>query len=84
MTVCVGNLVRNKPIDLINIRSILDDIQSEADDEGGEFAEGFTDVGKDAVSELEQLLVGWIEKHCTINFYRVVNVREYMLTDEDM
>jgi hypothetical protein len=42
------------------------------------------DVSAEAKQELNDLLKSWMEKHVTVNFYTVHDVREYVLTEEDL
>ncbi len=52
---------------------------------GDEYADGFMDdITPEAKQELNDLLKSWMEKHVTINFYTVHDVREYTLTEADL
>lgn len=84
MTVYVGTAVRPSTSELYDASDAIDMIADRAGDIGGDYADGFPDVNKAAVAELDALLKGWIEKHCMPTpFYRVSNVREHVLTQDD-
>lgn len=77
--------VKFQPSDFVRVDSILEDMQCAADDEGGEYAEGFTYCDKDAEQELENLLSEWANKHLDCHFYRVTDSEEVFFTvDESM
>jgi hypothetical protein len=80
----VGEAEYPKPHQLFDTDDIVDLISERAYEIGGEFAEDFPDVKKEAIDELHEFLEKWIEKHCEINFYKVKNVREYVLTQDDL
>jgi len=82
--VYVGEASKPKPSDFYDTDYILDMLAESAYDLAGEYAEGFPDVSTEAVQELKNLLDSWIEKNCFINFYRVDNVKEYVITKEDL
>jgi len=82
-TVYVGESVRPEVKDFINTLDVIENMGERAYDIGGEYAEDFPDITKEAEQELESLLIAWAEKHCTINFWTVRNVKPYTLTAED-
>lgn len=50
-----------------------------------EHAEDFTrDTPKEAIAELQALIEAWADKHVTVNFWTVKNVRAMKLTAEDL
>lgn len=63
---------------------ILEDMSERAYDCIGEAAEDWPDVSQDAKDELEAFLNDWAVRNCQVNFYKVVNEREYVLTAEDV
>ncbi|QTD91787.1 hypothetical protein [Burkholderia anthina] len=68
---------------LCDADDIITMIGERAYDEVGEAADGYPDISADAKAELESLIAGWIEKHSKPTFYRVINVREYVITADD-
>lgn len=72
--------VRFKPSDFVRVDSILEDLQCQADDEGGEYAEGFTYCTQEAQDELDKLVSDWADKHLDCHFYRVTNSVEVPFT----
>lgn len=72
--------VRFKPSDFVRVDSILEDLQCQADDEGGEYAEGFTYCTQEAQDELDNLVSEWVDKHLDCHFYRVKNSVEVPFT----
>ena len=83
--VYVGDAHRPEADDLISADDVIETISTRGYDFGGEHADGFPEVDKDAEAELDALLHAWVEKHCLpANFYQVTNVREYVLTAEDL
>ena len=69
---------------LCNVDDILEMMGERAYDESGESADNYPDVTKEAREELSALLLAWMEKHAKPTFYRVVNVRPYTMTAEDL
>ncbi|WP_454751654.1 hypothetical protein [Cupriavidus necator] len=83
--VYVGEAHRPKAGDLIDADDVIETISNRGYDYGGEHADGFPEVDKAATEELDALLRAWVDKHCLpANFYQVTNVREYVLTAEDL
>lgn len=76
--------VKFKPSDFVRVDSILEDLQCQADDEGGEYAEDFTYCSKEAQDELDKLVSDWADKHLDCHFYRVRNSVEvpFIVTKE--
>ena len=84
-TVYVGDGKRPELSELCNADKVIELIEIRGCDIGGEYAEGFMDnISSEAEQELEELLKSWMEKHVTINFYTVHDVREYVLTENDL
>lgn len=82
--VYVGEAHYPKPEHLCSADDIIGMIGDRAWDIGDEHAEDYPNVSREAVQELDDLLEAWIMKHCPPNFYQVENVREYVLTKEDL
>ena len=72
------------PLEECDDNELCDIIADRAYDIGGDYAEDCADVSPDAKAELNSLLEGWIKKHCNLNFWEVVNVRQYEITAEDL
>lgn len=64
---------------------VIDLMMDRGADIGGGFADDFmSNVTNEAKSELTELLKAWMEKHVEVNFFTVENVREYILTQDDL
>jgi hypothetical protein len=83
-TVYVGQSVRPDPARYVDADTVIEQMGELAYDDCSESAEDFPDVTKEARQELEDLLKAWATKHCTVTFWQVLNVREYVLTAEDL
>jgi hypothetical protein len=82
-TVYVGEAESPSYKQLCSADDVIEMMGERAYDVGGEWAEDFPDVTKEAVQELDALLLAWMQKHCHINFWTVNNVKPYVLTEED-
>jgi hypothetical protein len=83
--VYVGDERRPKYSEFCDANDVIEMMQNRGYDIGGEFADGFMDdISPDAKTELDEFLKSWMEKHVAINFYTVHDVREYVLTEEDL
>lgn len=82
--VYVGLAKHPEPGQICDADDIIDRMSDNAWDIGGEYAEDYPDVTKEAHQELDDFIKQWIMKHCPPNFYLVVNVREHVLTEEDL
>lgn len=84
-TVYYADAVIPDPADYINADDILEQMGERASDDCGECAEDYPDVSAEAKQSLDGFLKGWARKHCTpMNFYKVQNVREHVLTAGDL
>lgn len=84
-TVYVGDGRKPKLSEFCDANDVIELMQNRGYDIGGEFADGFMDdVSMEEKQELNDLLTSWMEKHVTINFYTVHDVREYVLTEVDL
>lgn len=63
---------------------VLEYMNEQACDNLGECAEDWPDVTKEAKKELDAFLKDWAVRNCPVNFYRVENVRDYVVTEEDL
>jgi hypothetical protein len=64
---------------------LLEQAQCQADDDAGEHAESFTKGVIDiARKELDDFVQAWADKHLSVDFWTVRNVREIKLTEEDL
>lgn len=79
-----GDVVDIKLGNLCDADDVIDMMGDRAYDECGEAADCYPDVTQEAKDELNALLAAWMEKHAKPTFYRVVNVRQYTLTAEDL
>ncbi|MDN7441162.1 hypothetical protein QZM64_18555 [Burkholderia cepacia] len=82
--VFIGEAAPINPKHLCDADDVIDMIGERAYDEVGEYADCYPDVTPEARAELDALLAGWIEKHAKPTFYSVINVREHIITAEDM
>lgn len=63
-------------------KDIIENAAERAYEEGGDYAEDFGDVSKEAVAELQELLSAWANKHCSVNFYTVHAPKKLTVTAE--
>ena len=82
-TVWVGEAVKPDLGDLIDADDVADQMADRAGDIAGEHADGYPDLSKEDKRELNVLLSDWIARRCPPNFYRVENVRPYVLSGDD-
>lgn len=68
----------------VDMDDVIELIGERAYDIGGEHAEGFPDVSKEAAAELASFLEKWQAEHCAPNFWTVRNVQEHVLTAADL
>ena len=84
-TVYVGNGRKPKISEFCDADDVIELIQNRVyelgDDDAGEL---MNEISPEAEIELGELLKSWMEKHVTINFYTVHDVREYVLTENDL
>lgn len=83
-TVHFGQKKEFAALDFIGADDVIETIACRGADHGGEHAEDFPDVTKEAIAELDQLLHEWFDKHVRITFYSVKNSTEYELTAQDL
>jgi hypothetical protein len=63
---------------------VIDGMSEQAYEMVGEVAENYPNVSKEAREDLNALVEGWINKHCQPNFWQVLNVKKYEITEEDL
>lgn len=83
VTVWRATAVRPAVDELFDVDDLIEQLADRAQDIGGEYAEDFPNVTADALEELKQLMAHWIAKHCDITFYRVEDVKPYVVTADD-
>lgn len=69
---------------LCSANHIIASMGDRAYEEVGELAANYPEVSDEGRAELKALLADWMEKYAKPNFCRVINVREYELTAEDL
>jgi hypothetical protein len=82
--VYMGHAADHDPTAWFSADHVIGALGEAAYDEAGEHAQDYPDVSEEAKAELQTLLDAWVTKYCTPTFYRVENVREYVLTEEDV
>lgn len=78
-----GEQVEAIPSKFVSASDVIEQIGERAYEFAGEHTEGYPSCTKEHVADLQSLLEGWISKCPKPNFYRVENVQQYTLTDED-
>lgn len=68
--------------DFFDAETVIENAAERAYEEGGDYAEDFGDVSKEAVAELDALLTAWANKHCSVNFYTVHAPKKMAVTAE--
>jgi hypothetical protein len=78
--------IKPEIIDLCDATDLIDTLGDRAYDWGGEHADDFPNVSKEAIVELNELLKGWYNKHLDVNFWRIdtKTVKEYVITEDDI
>lgn len=71
-------------MEFVDADDILEMMSERADDEYGEWAEGFPSPSTESVEELNNFLKEWVTKNCPITFYKVTDVEEYVITEDDL
>lgn len=67
----------------IDANDVIEIISDRAWDEGGEYAEDFPNVSDQAKKELGDFLEKWQSEHCIPHFYRVINIQQHVITEEE-
>lgn len=63
---------------------VIDAMQAQASDVGGEHADDYASVSDAEKKELEDLLHEWQDKHCTADFWSISDSKEYRITQSDI
>jgi hypothetical protein len=82
--VCFGEKKEISFSELIDGSDIVEMISERAYDIAGGYADDFPDVSKEDIKELEALVFGWMHKHCVVNFWKVVNTKKHVITDDEI
>jgi hypothetical protein len=79
-----GDVVNWNVRQLVHARmdSIIDGLEEEAYEEGGEWADDWPDLSGEEKDELEDLIAGFLEKKSPCSFYHVQNVIEKIMTED--
>lgn len=72
------------PAEWVDADDVIENLACRGGDEGGEWAEDYPDITKQAKAELQDFLDQWARKYAKPTFYGVRNVTEYTLTAEDL
>lgn len=75
-----GDAVRRTPSHYFRMDHLLDNMSERANDEGGEWADGFPSLTKEKHDELDALIKGWLDANLTVGFYTVENVKRIEIT----
>ena len=78
-----SNPKRPSPSSMFRIQWLIEEIQENAWDNYGEFAEDFlNDLPNEKVEELEKLIVDWLDSNVNVSFWQVHNTEERAITKE--
>lgn len=83
-TVYFGDKAIPEADDLFNTDIIIEHMGEYAHHIAGELAKGFPTITKEAIVELDNLISAWIQRHAVINFFTVLNSKQYVLTEQDL
>ena len=64
--------------------SVIENMQVQSEDDAGEVAEGYPEVTKPQEQVLQSLIDAWAEQYCTPDFYEIADVKNYIITAEDV
>lgn len=71
--------------DCVDVDSFLEQCDERAYEEIGEVYDNcFTDVTEAEKMELGELITAWAKKHVTIRYWKVLNVQEMKITEDDI
>ena len=78
-----GHSNRPSPSSVFRIQWLIEEMQENAWDNYGEFAEDFlNDLPNEKVEELEKLIVDWFDSNVNVSFWQVHNTEERAITKE--
>ena len=83
-TYYTGTKLQRKASAYFLLDDVLEAMGDRAWDECGEYAQGFPDIGKEKLNELEKLVSDWLDANVEVNFYTVTNVQERKVTAADI
>ena len=86
---CTVYFGESEPFEASNFASgaadgVIELIGDRALDEAGEFADDYPNVTADARKDLQDFIDQWAEKHCKPDFWIVKNVKEHVVTSDDI
>lgn len=73
-----------KPSDFFRAKFLLDDIEERAYDNCGEWPNFTSQLTTAQREELQQLVSDWLDKHMTVNFWTVKDIKPLNVTAEDI
>ena len=78
-----GKSERPSPSSMFSIQWLIEEMQQNALDNYGEFAEDFLkDLPDKKVEELEKIISNWLDHNVNVSFYHVHDVVECKITEE--
>jgi hypothetical protein len=79
-----GEVVPITTRSLVHNISIISALNERAWEEGGEYADDWPDLSEEEETELEDLIVGYLEKKHAPTFYVVTNIIKKTITADDI
>jgi hypothetical protein len=79
-----GDVVTIPTRRLVDIAGIVSQLNETAWEESGEYADEWPDLSREEEKELEDLIVGYLEKKHAPEFYKVVNIVKKTITADDL
>lgn len=83
-TYYTGTPVSPNPSEFFDANKLLEQVEEIAFDEYGDCTEGFGDVTKEQLAELEKLVGDWLDKNLVANFYTVKDVSAHKIRAEHL
>ena len=84
-TVYYGEVAEITMEDLVSGHTIMESVQEAAYDLGGEFAEYYPEMTREQIADLKKVVVGWFRENVSEpNFFKVRNVKQYEITEDDL
>lgn len=84
MTYYKAEAHRDDGANLIDVDDILEMLGERAYDNYGECSEDWPDPSIFATQKLKRYLAGWIRKECPQNFWKVKNVEQCVIVQDDL
>lgn len=69
---------------LVDADDVIDMLAERAYDLVGEYADNYPQASTKEVKLLDNYLKKWVEKYCKPSFYNIVDIQEYIITEEDI